>query len=106
MQMKITQGEKIVSDLLGSAFNRDEWTLGDHDFWQDVDALITEKKFADKILVRLTDDAEDTALLIVKLLVQSAYVTFESFIDDASGKIPDIVSGLQKAKAWLETQRE
>lgn len=108
---KIKNGLAIVAELIEDGTK--EWASSsthDGDDWTYIDAVKTEKDFANTILMRLTDDASDTALLIVTLLVRSAYDTFESLIsgwdDEMLADVPAIVSGLKKAKTWLEGQSE
>ena len=103
--MKTMNGMDIVSDLIDAGIS--QWEEMSEDVWPDsFYAMKTERNFANSIIVRLTDDAEVTTQLIVRLLVQEAYDTFESFIEDWDDEmlanVPAIVSGLAKAKAWLE----
>lgn len=106
MTMRTVQGQQIVYDLLVDGV--DQWgqsSTQDGDDWSYIDAVKVERDFANTILMRLTDDASDTALLIVTLLVRSTYNTFESLIsgwdDEMLADVPAIVSGIAKAEAWL-----
>jgi hypothetical protein len=108
---RIESGLAIVAALLDSAV--DEWASSsthDGDDWSYIDAVKAERDFANTILMRLTDDASDTALLIVTLLVRSARDTFESLIsgwdDDQLKGVPTITAELAGADKWLEGKPE
>ena len=104
---RIKEGREIVRGLLDGGV--DEWessSTHDGDDWSYIDAVKTQRDFANTIIGRLTDDAEATNELIVTLLVRSAYDTFESLIsgwdDEMLADVPAIVSGLAKAQTWLK----
>ena len=108
---KIENGLAIVAELIEDGTK--EWASSsthDGDDWMYIDAVKTEKDFANNIIGRLTDDAEATTELIVTLLMRSAWATFESLIsgwnDEMLADVPAIVSGLRKAKTWLEGHSE
>jgi hypothetical protein len=104
---RIKEGQEIVSGLLVDGV--DQWASSsthDGDDWSYIDAVKTQRDFANTIIGRLTDDAGDTALLIVTVLVRAACDTFESLIsgwdDEMLADVPAIVSGLARAEAWLK----
>lgn len=104
---QIEEGLSIVAGLLGDGV--DQWgssSTHDGDDWQRIDILQAERDFANCIIERLTDDASDTALLIVTVLVRAACAAFASLTvnwnDEMLADVPAIVSGLARAEAWLK----
>lgn len=111
MNTRAKQGWQVVEDLLGDGFVQWETaTQDDGVTLNDIDMLRAERYFANNIIVRLTDDDEATAELIVTLLVRSACEIFTSLTenwDDAMlADVPAIVSGLDKAEKWLEERKD
>lgn len=104
---RIKEGREIVHDLLVDGV--DQWgssSTHDGDDWQIIDILQAERDFANCIIERLPDDASDTALLIVTVLVRAACAAFASLTvnwnDEMLADVPAIVSGLARAEAWLK----
>ena len=103
---RIEEGQKIINDLLSDGV--DQWNAKnvDGDDWACIGILSAERDFASSVIERLTDDAEDTALIIVTVLMRSARATFAeitiNWSDDRLAGVPAIVSGLAKAEAWLK----
>lgn len=109
MNTRATQGWQIVDDLLADGI--DEWIEISEDVLPDsFYAVKTERDFANSIIMRLTDDDEATAELIVTLLVRSVCAAVESFIsgwdDKMLADVPAFVVGIAKAKAWLEERED
>ncbi len=112
---QVEEGLSIVAGLLGDG--TEQWaTFGmahnsDDDWYQQhIESLVAQRDFADTILSRLTDDAGDTALLIVTLLVREALGAFECLLlnktADQLTEVPAITDGLAAATKWLEGQSE
>ena len=104
---RIKEGREIVRGLLDGGV--DEWgssSTHDGDDWQRIDILQAEQDFANCIIERLTNDAEETTEIIITVLMQSACATFASLTlnwdDEMLADVPAIVSGLARAEAWLK----
>ncbi len=111
--IRTIQGREIVAGLLGDG--AEQWaTFGwdsDDDWYQQrIESLVAQRDFADTILSRLTDDAGDTALLIVTLLVREALGAFECLLlnktADQLTEVPVITDGLAAATKWLEKNND
>lgn len=102
---KIEQAVRITNGLLSHGVS--EWESAEkHDpgDWKYVDTIRSVKGFVYPLLDEV--DQTESALIICRKFIQDVIETFEGLIykwdERELEEVPNVVSGIEKAKQWLE----